>query len=275
MAVDNNLGEIPNWLTIDQLNQAVTINYLNISSIGLSSIGFYARLITLPNPFSDASRYTTKNYTTIFSFVNSNWKYSYSNSSYYIVANKISVFELMFKDEENDKITLTVLQNNYISTFVKYYTNNTNMINVVLQASTAMNNSIPLTLVYYDSYHQTQDYMVNITFDTYIFATDPPYFVTDPPDVNANRWKDSTFVLPEAIDPNGLKTTINMDSSVPSWVVRNQTNTLTLKLSDLTQSVADHTVVTLTLLNEANAWRKYNFTINVDQYIANELSIRV
>ena len=268
VAIDSQLSEIPNWLTIDQLNQAVTINYLNITSIGLSSIIFNARLITLPYPYYLIYRYTTTNYTTTFNFANNNWIYSSSNSSYYIVVNQISIFELMFKDEEGDKIILTVLQNDFINTFVKYYSNNTSMIDIMLQANTAMGDSTQLILFYYDSYHQTQDFIMNITYEIYIFKTDPPYFVTDPPDVNTNRWKDSTVALPESIDPNGLRYKINMDSSTPSWVILNQNNTLTLKLSDLTQSVADQTVVSLTLLNEENAWRKYNFTIRVDQYIS-------
>ena len=90
----------------------------------------------------------------------------------------------MFKDEEGDKIILTVLQNDFINTFVKYYSNNTSMIDIMLQANTAMGDSTQLILFYYDSYHQTQDFIMNITYEIYIFKTDPPYFVTDPPDVN-------------------------------------------------------------------------------------------
>ena len=66
-------------------------------------------------------------------------------------------------------------------------------------------------------------------------------------------------------DPNGLNWTISLDSSTPAWVSLNN-RSLTLNTIDFRYNISETTIVSLKIINEKNAWVKYNLTIETDLY---------
>ena len=99
----------------------------------------------------------------------------------------------------------------------------------------------------------------------YLFEVDPPSFASDLPIVNIDRWTNSTVMLPNIIDPNNLSWSIELEIDTPQWIT-SKNNTLLLNSADLTFNISETTLVTLKLINEKNAWKIYNLTINLESY---------
>ena len=123
-----------------------------------------------------------------------------------------------------------------------------------------------LVVSFTDSYHKDASLMQNITIELYLFAVDPPYFATDLQVVHANRWSNTNVDLPDIIDPNGLNWTISLDPSKPAWVSLSN-RSLNLNTTDFSYNISETTIVSLKIMNEQNAWIKYNLTIETALYI--------
>ena len=87
-----------------------------------------------------------------------------SNSTYYLVADKTTVFTLIFADDENDRISINASQNNYIGFYIQS-TNNSNIYNLILEASKVMNDSTSLFIQYTDSFHQDSSFIKILTLE--------------------------------------------------------------------------------------------------------------
>ena len=57
-----------------------------------------------------------------------------------------------------------------------------------------------------------------------------------------------------------------MEIDTPQWIT-SKNNTLLLNSADLTFNISETTLVTLKLINEKNAWKIYNLTINLEPYL--------
>ena len=99
----------------------------------------------------------------------------------------------------------------------------------------------------------------------YLFEVDPPSFTSDLSTVNIDIWTNSTVMLPNIIDPNNLSWSIELEIDTPKWINLNN-NELLLNSADLSFNISETTLVTLKLINEKNAWKMYNLTINLDSY---------
>ena len=99
-----------------------------------------------------------------------------------------------------------------------------------------------------------------------MFEVDPPSFASDLPIVNIDRWTNSTVILPNIIDPNNLSWSIELEMDTPQWITLKNNNTLLLNSADLSFNISETTLVTLKLINEKNAWKAYNLTINLESY---------
>ena len=99
----------------------------------------------------------------------------------------------------------------------------------------------------------------------YLFEVDPPSFASDLPIVNIDRWTNSTVILSNIIDPNNLSWSIELEMDTPKWITLNN-NELLLNSADLSFNISETTLVTLKLINEKNAWKIYNLTINLESY---------
>ena len=99
-----------------------------------------------------------------------------------------------------------------------------------------------------------------------MFEVDPPSFASDLPIVNIDRWTNSTVMLPNIIDPNNLSWSIELEVDTPQWITLRNNNTLLLNSADLSFNISETTLVTLKLINEKNAWKIYNLTINLVPY---------
>ena len=204
-------------------------------------------------------------------FSNENCVFVSSNSSYYLVINQLTSFLLTFKDIEEDLISVTILQNDFISTFVKT-TSNTNQFTVILQTNETSNDLTNMVISYTDSYHEDVSFMQQTMIQLYLFAVDPPYFATGLQVVSANRWSNINVDLPAIIDPNGLNWTISLDSPTPTWIILNK-RSLTLSTTDFSFNISETTIVSLKITNEKNAWTKYNLTIETASYTSPSFGI--
>ena len=99
-----------------------------------------------------------------------------------------------------------------------------------------------------------------------MFEVDPPSFASDLPIVNINRWTNSTVMLPNIIDPNNLSWSIELEMDTPQWITLENNNTLLFNFADLRLNISETTIVPLKLVNEKNAWKIYNLTINLEPY---------
>ena len=105
-----------------------------IKSVWDYNISMSAKMITYFINSTDSRKYTTKNYSVSFLFSNDNWYFVSSNASYYLIVNQLTTFILTFADTEEDIITVTILQNDLINTFVQT-TNNTSQFIIMLQTN--------------------------------------------------------------------------------------------------------------------------------------------
>ena len=100
----------------------------------------------------------------------------------------------------------------------------------------------------------------------YLFEIDPPSFASDLPIINIDRWTNSTVMLPNIIDPNNLSWSIELEMDTPQWITLKNNNTLLFNSADLSLNISETTIVPLKLVNEKNAWKIYNLTINLEPY---------
>ena len=235
-----------------------------INSVVSFNISLYARLITFNLNSTDISKFTTDNYFVKFNFVNTNCQFMSSNASYYLVVGEISTFMINFIDEEGDNIIINANQNDLINSFVQS-TNSPNQYKITIQGNEVKNKSTYLTILYTDSYHQDSNFIQILNIELYLFEVDPPSFASDLPIVNIDRWTNSTVMLPNIIDPNNLSWSIELEIDTPQWIT-SKNNTLLLNSADLTFNISETTLVTLKLINEKNAWKIYNLTINLESY---------
>ena len=132
-------------------------------------------------------------------FSNENCVFVSSNSSYYLVLNQLTSFLLTFNDIEEDLISVTIHQNDFINTFVKTISNTSNFI-VMLQTNETSNDPTNLVISYTDYYHKDVSFMKQTMILLYLFAVDPPYFATGLQVVNANRWSNINVDLPATMN---------------------------------------------------------------------------
>ena len=265
-AENANTSNTISWLVIDQSNKSITFDLSQINSVGVFNISMSAKMITYFINSTDTSKYTTINYFSNFVFSNDNCKLVNLNSSYYLVVNKLSTFMLTFNDTEQDLISVTILRNSFVNTFVQT-TNNTSQFIFMLQTNETSSEPTSLVVSFTDSYHKDASLVQNITIELYLFAVDPPYFATDLQVVHAKRWSNTNVNLPAIIDPNGLNWTISLDPSTPAWVSL-LNRSLTLNTTHFRCNISETTIVSLKITNEKNAWVKHNLTIETTPYIS-------
>ena len=165
-ATDVNTKAPPGWLSINQLNQSISLDLSMINSVVSFNISLYARLITFSLNSNDTSKYTTDKYLVMFNFVNSNCQFMSSNVTYYLVVGEISTFMLNFTDEEGDKIIINTKQTDLINSYVQS-TNNPNQYKITIQGNEVTNSSTHLAIMYTDSYHQDSNFIKSLSIEFY------------------------------------------------------------------------------------------------------------
>ena len=188
-----------------------------------------------------------------------------SNATYYLVVGEITILMFNFNDEEGDNIIISAYQNDLISFFAQS-TQNSNIYKITVQGNEVTNKSTFLTVIYTDSYHQNSNFIKTMKLELYLFEVDPPSFASDLPIVSIDRWTNSTVMLPNIIDPNNLSWSIELEMDTPQWITLRNNNTLLLNSADLSFNISKTTLVTLKLINDKNAWKIYNLTINLEPY---------
>ena len=178
------------------------------------------------------------------------------------------MFSLYFKDTENDRIDIKIVENNFIRFFVQSISNSTTKYNIILEAMYASNVPVDLVVKYTDVYHQDPSDTMNITFTLNLFSIEPPVFQEQLSPLNANTWADFYITLPNIVDPNGLRWGVSLDQSAQSWVIYNQNNSLTLLTSRLSLNTSEVMNIRIRITNEDNAWTEYNQTVTVDPLIS-------
>ena len=100
-----------------------------------------------------------------------------------------------------------------------------------------------------------------------MFSVDPPSFANYLQVVHANRWSNVNVELPAVIDPDGLNWTISLYSSTPAWIILDN-GMLTFNTTNFNYNISETTIVSLKIVNEQNAWIKYNLTIETASFIS-------
>ena len=256
---------VPDCMAIDLTLKTIILDLTKITSVQTSFFMiFNAELIPFPNPdYTEfPHNYLTENYTSLIEFTNSIWTFISSNASNYLVINKITIFTLRFYDLEEDFINIKVVQNDNINSFSQSVSNNTSLINILLQANNISSEPSRLTIQYTDAYHKDNTFYKNITYDLYLFSSEPPIFNQELLQVNATRWTDYSIKLPSIFDPNDLKWIVSLINP-PSWVSLSSNTLIYLNTSNIVYQIPETTKIIVRIINSMEAWTKYNLTINV------------
>ena len=144
-AYDNKTETIPEWMSVNQIKKTIEFDLTKLNSVGDYYLLLNARLATYSINNTEESKYTTPNFYTKFSFLNTNWYLSSSNSTNYLVINNMSIFVFKFVDAENDRTILKVNNINKISTFITQPDVNKNEISLYLQTSIALDTTVKIS----------------------------------------------------------------------------------------------------------------------------------
>ena len=138
----------PEWITINQEDQSVTVTTDSITSVFSTNLIFSARLFTIS---LDSNEIST-NRTSSFSFTNNNWYIESYNSSYYLVRNTMKEMYFKFGDNEQDSIKVKVTDNQNYGVFLKF--ESSLLANFMFQSSSIQTDPVEFSFLYTDSYHQ-------------------------------------------------------------------------------------------------------------------------
>ena len=260
-------NKVPDWTSVSQLNKTLIVDLSQVTSVLDSTILILNARILTCSLRGDYSQAQTQNYTTSFQFTNKindlvNW-----NWTYYIVMNEVSVFTFKFFDNENDQVILTVNETqNIVGFHPQRNPNDTNIISLLLQPYQMSDDPVNIIVNYTDSYHQAAEFYTSINLQLYIFSVYPPVFDSNPTEVHGDMWSNFSSKLPSITDPQGLNYTVSLDSNIPQWVSLNN-NSIMFDTTNSSYIIQKSSIITVIVTNQANAWTKYNLTVDVDQNV--------
>lgn len=183
-AVDHITQQQPDWLSIDQRSQSITINTDSISSVMTASLVLSARLFTI----SDDVNKVTTNASVSISFTNDNCSLRSYVCPRYVVLGQVSQLQFEFDDNEHDNVKLRVSSSQHFSSFVKYDAATTATVMLMPDAAQSVQSApVELILVYTDSYHRLDTDWQPFSTLLYVFASEPPYFVDSLQPLHADR----------------------------------------------------------------------------------------
>ena len=113
----------PSWIRIDQINMKFDILTDQISAVNNYTLLLKAKLLSFSLPKVSESLYTTNNYQLKLVFKNENCEFVNSNITSYLLFNQLSYFNLLFKDSEDDKISVKFNINSDINGFIQSNSN--------------------------------------------------------------------------------------------------------------------------------------------------------
>ena len=200
----------PNWISIDQQNEAITINTSNIFSVQDYNLLFSAKLITFSN--GQSNKYTTQNFAFNINMENNNWELVSSSIPNYLSLNQISNFTIQFQDEEDDNVRINIQSSTYFVSFVKYLSSNN--ANILIMPEGSSGDQFDFSFIYTDSYHLNSNDWQLFTKQMILFASQPPVFDSSLNSVNVNQWQDYLYVFPKYSDPDSLYPKIPIENSI-------------------------------------------------------------
>ena len=109
----------PSWIRIDQINMKFDILTDQISAVGNYTLLLTAKLLSFSLPKVPESLYTTNQNLLKLVFKNENCEFVSSNITSYLLFNQLSYFNLLFKDSEDDKISVKLNINSDINGFIQ------------------------------------------------------------------------------------------------------------------------------------------------------------
>ena len=92
--------------------------------------------------------------------------------------------------------------------------------NIIMLWDDSSINTVYLQFEYTDEYHKDTQYLENVSLLINIYNSEPPYFMQPLTNLSINKCDQNDFMyeLPNAIDPDGGKVKIILDSETPQWI---------------------------------------------------------
>ena len=258
-AIDSYTFVQPNWISIDQQHHSIIIATNNITSVSSFNLIFSAQLFTyVYYRYDDV---TTPNYKVSINFENNNWALlSYSYPSH-LVYNHIAQIQIYFTDDENDKVTIKLIENPLLSWFINYSSSTSAVI--LIQSNSAETSSTSISISYTDSYHRENQYWQQTEIQLILFASQPPVFVSSLDAIVVSKWQDAVYNLPNYSDPDSFNITTRLNSDVPDWIAL-KNFTIFIKSKSKTNVTEGLTQINLMLVDETNSWTKYVLNVTIE-----------
>ena len=213
----NNTWDIPIWITINETAATFEVNTLNVSSIGTNPIYLQAQLIAHSLDENNNDFYSSWSLS-VFKFENENANLLQFPSNIYLVLNVSKSINVLFFDQEGDRVNFILTNTENVGAFIKRI-NNT-YFNVIMQCDDLSVSKSTLSFKYTDRYHTDAEYWKQVTMNVDIYPSEPPYFTQSLNNITINNWNNDNYlyILPKAIDPDGGNVQISLASETPSWI---------------------------------------------------------
>ena len=215
---DNNVWIIPSWVTINQTSSTVIIDSSRIISVGSFIMIFEAQIVSYTFSEDQTQRTIASNNNSTLIFTNNNWKLIESNAEFYIIKDQLKNYTILFSDDENDKIYLSVINNNGVNTYAMTI-NSTAFSLFMLSADENLTVAF-ITLAYYDKYHQDSSQWRFYNISINIYTSEPPKFSSNLENISINRCLSdyASHLLPSIVDPDNNDYEILLIDNSPKWV---------------------------------------------------------
>ena len=260
-AIEKSNNQQPNWISIDQQYQTITIARSSIKYVQSVILIISARLFAISTNEEDIKTSSTS----IINFINNNLILVSAEYSYYIVFSKIILFHFVFKDDEDDNVRIKLVESTNYGAFVKY--TNSSAATVMIQANTVLDDPVTFNFMYTDSYHQNSSDFKTFSTYLYLFATNPPYFKQDLISVLGDKCYDIQFMLPEITDPNGENVTVKLAPNTPDWISIRDNSVVYISSASRDNVAEGLTEIEIILQNESKAWSNYPLNVTIDQLV--------
>ena len=264
--------QTPSWIQINEMDETFQIMRDNVTSVGETTLLFQSQLIAYSLPQDNFLSYSTNQSETVFIFLNDNWVIIKEPNISYLVKDVMKTFRLDFIDNENDKISIKIAQNDAFSAFSQSI-KDTLSYSILIQSFESTNNLTKIEIFYTDFYHQETSFWEKIEINVWLFASEPPVFVTLPGNILIDRWNSKTVNLPEISDPDetlptDLSKLISVDSIFPSLIYINNQGEIVFNLTDKSLDYSILSSVVLTLTDSTGAFTKYIVELSNTPYFA-------
>ena len=219
---DNSPCITPAWISVSEANSTVIVDSTNLISVGVYSLFFESKLISLSNYLNISQNPINTSNLSNFAFLNKNWILNDTSNDWYLVINVMKNFTILLSDQENDPIYVKVADKSNVNVFVQKLNTTSFALIMMTAENSAANSTINslVTLAYYDKFHQDSSQWLYFNISLNIYPTEPPKFASQLQDLTIDLCQTNytKYLLPPIVDLDSSYFEISIVNNSRSWV---------------------------------------------------------